>query len=63
MSQMLYEDSPFGEGYRAFFFGRGPGVGAERSKGWLAAHADYQAEQADLAEERQLQHEIRHGLF
>ena len=64
MSKTLYnEQSPFGEGYRAFFHGHGPGRGAERSKGWLAAHDDYQAEQADLAEERQLQHDIRYGLL
>ena len=64
MSKTLYDDpSPFDKGYRAFWDGRGPGMGAERSKGWLAAHADYQAEEADLAEERQLQHDIRYGLL
>ncbi len=64
MSETLYkEQSPFGDGYRAFFNGNGPGKSAERSKGWLAAHADMQAEQADLAAERQMQHDIRYGLF
>lgn len=64
MSKTLYNDpSQFGEGYRAFWDGHGPGKGADRSKGWLAAHADMQAEQADLAEERQMQHDIRYGLL
>ncbi len=63
MSKTLYnEQSQFGEGYRAFFQGRGPGRG-EQARGWLAAHADMQAEQADLAEERQMQHDIRFGLL
>lgn len=63
MSNALYnEQSQFGEGYRAFFQGRGPGCG-EQARGWLAAHADYRADLADLAEERQMQHDIRYGLL
>lgn len=63
MSEQRYnEQSPFGDGYRAFWQGRGPGRGAQ-ARGWLAAHSDFQAEQADLAEQRQMQSEIRHGLL
>ena len=64
MSEQRYnEPSPFGEGYRAFWQGRGPGSGVERAHGWLVAHSDFQAEQADLAEQRQMQADVRYGLL
>lgn len=64
MSEQLYnEQSPFGEGYRAFFHGHGPGRGAERARGWLAAYADYVADREEMAAWRQMEHDIRYGLL
>ena len=59
----MIDPSEFGQGYRAFWEKSGPGLGRERSAGWLAAAADCAAEEAERESARQDETERRFGLW
>jgi hypothetical protein len=53
----------FTEGYNAYWQRRGPGVGVERNRGWLAAAAEERRELAERAQDRLGIYNVAYGLI
>lgn len=53
----------FTAGYNAYWERRGPGVGCNRTRGWLAAAAEERRELAERAQDRLGNYNVAYGLI